>query len=352
MENNLIENLEKSISALENKEARIYFFVQDTKGNGKASIRYIYDFASVLKKNGYNPIMLHEKGDYTSVQTWMGDKYTDLPHQSIEGNNLAVRPEDLLIIPEIFAFVMEQVKNLPCGKIVLTQAYDHVFETLQPGATWSDYGFLKCITTSENSKKFISLFMKNCSIDIVEPVVSETFTAQEAPAKPIVCVHAREQREGVNLIKQFYLRFPQYRWITFRDMRGLTEQDFANSLKDSFLSVWIDPTSAWGSYPLESMKTGVPVVGLVPNIVPSWMNEKNGVWVEKQSEMLDVIADFILNWLEDNITEELYESGKQTAAEYSDYTKFESQVLQSVSGIFEARNRNFKQQLESHKETV
>jgi hypothetical protein len=82
------------------------------------------------------------------------------------------------------------------------------------------------------------------------------------------------------------------------------------------------------------------------------MNEKNGVWVEKQSEMLDVIADFILNWLEDNITQELYDEGKQTASEYSDHTKFETQVLQSVSGIFESRNRNFKQQLESHKETV
>jgi hypothetical protein len=56
--------------------------------------------------------------------------------------------------------------------------------------------------------------------------------------------------------------------------------------------------------------------------------------------------------LEDNITQELYDEGKQTASEYSDHTKFETQVLQSVSGIFESRNRNFKQQLESHKETV
>lgn len=347
-----IENLEKSILTLENKEARIYFFVQDTKGNAKASIRYIYDFAMVLKNKGYNPIMLHEQSDYTSTQSWAGEKYLDLPHQPIEGGNLAVRPEDLLVIPEIFAFVMEQVKNLPCGKVVLTQAYDHIFETLQPGVTWADYGFLKCITTSENLKKYISVFMKNCSVDVVEPKISEVFTKQEAPAKPIVCVHSREQRDGINLIKQFYLRFPQYRWITFRDMRGLNESDFSKSLKDSFVSVWIDPTSSWGSFPLESMKSGVPVIGLVPNMVPSWMDEKNGVWVQKQGEMLDVIADFVLNWLEDNITDELYKLGSETAEQFSDDVKFENQVLESINGIFEARLNNFKSQLESHKETV
>lgn len=347
-----IENLEQSILNLDNKQARIYLFVQDTKGNAKASIRYIYDFAMALKQNGYNPIMLHEQSDFTSTQSWAGEKYSELPHQPIEGGNLAVRPEDLLIIPEIFAFVMEQVKNLPCGKVVLVQAYDHIFETLQPGVTWSDYGFLKCITTSENLQKYISVFMKNCSVDVIEPKISDVFTKQEAPPKPIVCVHSREQRDGINLIKQFYLRFPQYRWITFRDMRGLSESDFSNSLKDSFVSVWIDPTSSWGSYPLESMKLGIPVIGLVPNMVPSWMDDNNGVWVQKQGEMLDVIADFVLNWLEDNITSELYRLGFETANQFCEDGKFESQVLESINGIFEVRSSNFKSQLESHKETL
>ena len=147
-------------------------------------------------------------------------------------------------------------------------------------------------------------------------------------------------------------KFPQYRWVTFRDMRGLSESDFSKSLKDSFVSVWIDPTSSWGSFPLESMKSGVPVIGLVPNMVPSWMDEKNGVWVQKQGEMLDVIADFVLNWLEDNITDELYRLGSETAEQFCDEVKFENQVLESINGIFEARLQNFKSQLESHKETV
>ena len=57
--------------------------------------------------------------------------------------------------------MLEQVSNLPCGKIVLSQSYDYIFETLPPGMSWTDYGFFTCITTNEEQKNFISQYMKN-----------------------------------------------------------------------------------------------------------------------------------------------------------------------------------------------
>lgn len=351
MENELVIKLEKSISQIKEKNARIYFFIQETKGNAKASIRYFYDFALALHKNGYNSIMLTETTDQTPITSWLSEEYNVLPHQPIEGGTLAVSPEDLLILPEIFGFVMEQVKNLPCGKIVIAQAYDHILETLQPGSSWPDFGFLKCITTSESAKNQISKVMRGVSYDVVEPFISETFVEQVTPPKPIVGIHTREQREGINLIKEFYLRFPQYRWITFRDLRGLSEQDFAHSIKESFLSVWIDPTSTWGSFPLESMKVGVPVIGQIPKLRHEWMTEENGIWVENTNNMADIIADFILNWLEDNITPELINNGKQTAENFESKEKFESKALEVINNIFDVRLSNFEEQLNRIKET-
>ena len=170
MDQNLKVKLETSISNMENKSSKIYFFVQDTMGNAKASIRHIYKMAMVLKKEGYNPIMLHEKPDYTGIGGWLGVEYAELPHQSIEGTQLMVAPEDFLIIPEIFGFVMEQVKDLPCGKVVLCQAYDHMLETLAPGIGWSQYGFYKCITTCETQRQQIDKIMnklqKNMEIEL------------------------------------------------------------------------------------------------------------------------------------------------------------------------------------------
>ena len=351
MENELVIKLEKSIEQIVNKTARVYFFVQETKGNAKASIKYIYDFAMTLRQNGYNVIMLTEKSDYTPASSWLDSKYDEIPHQPIEGGNLSVAPEDLLILPEVFGFVMEQVKNLPCGKIVIAQAYDHVLETLQPGATWSDFGFLKCITTSENAKIQISKVMRNVSYDIIEPLISETFEEQVVPPKPIIGVHSRDQRDAINLIKEFYLKFPQYRWITFRDLRGLSEKDFATSIKESFLSVWIDPTSTWGSFPLESMKVGVPVIGKIPYLKHDWMTEENGVWVDNPTNFTDIIADFTLNWLEDNISPKLIEDGKETANKFTDKKAFEEKVMSCFENIFDARLKNFQEQLNRIKET-
>lgn len=39
MENTLEEKVKKSIEILRDKKARIYFLVQDTKGNAKGSVR-------------------------------------------------------------------------------------------------------------------------------------------------------------------------------------------------------------------------------------------------------------------------------------------------------------------------
>ena len=341
-----ISKIKTSIENLKEKKSRIYFLVQDTKGNAKASMAYIYRLALTLKNNGYNSIILHEKADYTGVSTWLGEEYMEnLPHKPIEGENLEVSPEDLIIIPELFGFVMSQLTKMPCGKIVLCQAYDHILETLQPGATWTQLGFLKCITTSDYQKDFVEGLMRNMSFDILPPYISDSFEKQILPPNPIIAIHSREQRESINIIKSFYIKFPQYRWVTFRDMRGLSEQEFASVLKDSFLSVWIDETSSYGTFPLESMKVGVPVIGLTPNLVPTWMNENNGVWVNNKIQILDFIADFLQNWLEDNVKQDLYIEMLKTVENLPSKTDFETKTVELFSGYINTRATSFEEQL-------
>jgi glycosyltransferase involved in cell wall biosynthesis len=165
------------------------------------------------------------------------------------------------------------------------------------------------------------------------------------PPKPIIAVHSREQRDGVNLIKQFYLKFPQYRWVTFRDMRGLTPTEFSNTLQDCFLSVWIDEASAYGTFPLESMKSGVPVLGLVPNMVPLWMNEDNGLWVNNKTQMADFVADFLQNWLEDNVSESIYNGMKTTVESLITKETFETKVVELFDSYIAKRLESFEEQL-------
>lgn len=340
------EKLERSINNMKEKLSRIYFMVQDTKGNAKASIKYIYHMALTLKNNGYNAIILHEKPEYFGVSSWLGDEYmTRLEHRSIEGTSLEISPDDLIIIPEIYGFVMDQITKLPCGKIVLSQAYDHIFETLQPGQSWPQLGFYKCITTSNKQKELIESVMRNVSVDVVEPFISDTFQKNKFPPKTIVNIHTRDHRDTTNLIKAFYVKFPQYRWITFRDLRGLTENEFAEAMKDSFVSIWIDQSSSYGTFPLESMKMGIPVLGLVPDIVPTWMNEDNGLWVNNKTIIVDILSDMIQNWLEDNLNPELFDNMDKTVEQLPSQEKFEEETVNLFSKIFEVRITSFEDQL-------
>lgn len=345
MSNEINEKVKLSIENLREKKSKIFLLVQDTKGNAKASVRYIYQMAIALKEGGFNPIILHEKNDYSGVIAWLDQEYMDLPHKSIESQNLEVTPDDFLIVPEIFGYVMEQVKKLPCAKIVLSQSYAYMLETLQPGQSWSQYGFFKCITTSEKQKEYVETIMRQNTFDILEPYITENFYANEKPPMPIIGVHTRDHSDAVNIIKAFYLKFPQYRWFTFRDLRGLSEIEFANSLRDCFVSVWIDNESGFGTFPLESMKSNVPVIGKIPDLVPEWMSDENGLWISDKTIIIDVLADFVQNWLEDNINPNLYEEMKKTSENYDNKSLFTSKVASLFETYFNQRADSFEEQI-------
>ena len=340
------EKAELSIKNLREKKSRIYLFVQDTKGNARASIRYIYQLAMTLKNANFNPIILHEKNEYVGVASWLGKEYMEeLPHKSIESQNLEIVPEDFLVVPEIFGYVMEQVKKLPCAKIVLCQSYAYITETLQPGQNWSQFGFYKCIVTNGKQKEYVEKVMRQSSFDILEPYITSNFGKRNLPAMPIIGVHTKEQEDAIRIIKTFYLRFPQFRWFTFRDMRGLSEKDFANSLKECCLSVWVDDKSGFGTFPLESMTCGVPCLAKIPDLQPSWMNEDNGIWITDVTLITDFIADFIQNWLEDNIRPDLYEKMQETSEKFTNKQKFEETAVELFTGYLNQRADSIEEQL-------
>jgi glycosyltransferase involved in cell wall biosynthesis len=226
-----------------------------------------------------------------------------------------------------------------------------MLETLAPGVTWGQYGFNKCLTTSENQKKYLSDIFRGLSVDIIQPKLPKVFSKKEKPSKPIIAIHTREPRDTAKIIKTFYLKYPQFRWITFRDMRGINQEDFAKFLKDSFVSVWVDYESGFGTFPLESMISGTPVIGKVPALQPEWLEESNGLWTYQFNEIVDLIANFTQNWLEDNINKELYDKMYETSIKYQNDEKFQSEVLDNFTGYFETRSQNFKEQLEKLKLT-
>jgi hypothetical protein len=193
--------------------------------------------------------------------------------------------------------------------------------------------------------------MKTTSFDIIEPYISKKFYKKDKPSKPIIAVHTREPRDTAKIIKSFYLKYPQFRWITFRDMRNINQDDFSKFLRESFVSIWVDNESGFGTFPIESMISGTPVIGKVPNLKPDWLTEMNGIWTYQFNEIIDILANFIQNWLEDNIAENLYVNMNETGKIYQNEDIHTESILKIFDEYFETREKSFSEQLEKIKET-
>ncbi len=348
-----IENLEIALSRLESNKQIFYFLTYDTKNNPRASVKYIYDLALTLNKQGYISKILVEDKTYTGVEHWLGDKYKDLPVVSIKEDKIEINIDDVIVVPEYYSNVLEQLSNIKCVKVMLVQQKDYMFETLSIGSRWSNFGFDKVITTTNNTKKYISEYFPEVLVHVIPPIIGENFKPYEKPIKPYIAISCRNRSKSRKLISEFYLKFPQLRWITFRDMVQMTYDEFASSLKECFVSVWVDEESTFGTFPLESMKCGVPVVGKIPNNEPDWLSE-NGMWTYDESKLVEILGTYILAWMEGvELTDEIKEKMKDTLLPY-DTTITQNNIINVFNSFKNKRHDQIKNALEKLKteETV
>jgi hypothetical protein len=333
--NEQIENLKTALEKLNGKDFGIYFYTIDTKGNPVASVANIYEHVKILNEEGYKAYILHQQNDYKlyedengmGIANWLGAEYANLPHISIESQQLQVGPSDFLIIPEAFAGLIKETQNFPCKRIVLLQAYEYVFEDLGLGESWGQFGINRAITVSQNQKQYIEGVFKNIKCDVIPVGIPEYFNPNEKPKKPIVSISARDKREILKLVKVFYQKYPHYKFITFRDMSGMSRENFAEQLSESFVSVWVDDLAGFGTFPVESMKCNTPVVGKIPRMVPEWMGEvdqngnvqlkENGVWTSNINALPDIVATMVGLFLEGGIPENITSNMSETAKSYT-----------------------------------
>jgi hypothetical protein len=349
------KQIESTLQNLTDKTFNLYFFTLDTKGNPTAGIANIYEHVKVLNELGYNATILHEKNDYKlrgneegqGIAEWLGEEYAQLPHVSIEGQQLNVGPADFIIIPEIFSNIMDQVKGFPCRKVVFSQSYDYLLELLPIGKRWNvDYGFNDVITTSVKQAQYLSTLFPSINLHLVPVSIPSYFKPSEKPKIPVVALHTRNQSDAAKIAKAFYLQYPMYKWITFKELRGLPRKEFAEELGKCCLAVWIDDTAGFGTFPLEAFESDTTIIGKIPNLVPEWMETtdeegnavitNNGVWTNTALNIPELIATYLKVWLEDAVPAELTEAINNSKGKYTSEKQVEA-ITQVYGGLVSNR---------------
>lgn len=339
-----IDFLEEALGRLERNESVIYFLVYDTKNNARAAVKHIYDMASILKETGHNAKILVEEKDYTGIKGWLGDAYDHIPIVAIKEENVEIRADDTIVVPEQYSNILPQISNIKCTKLMLVQQKEYMFETLAIGSRWSQYGFDKCITTTDSTKKYILEYFPESLVYLIPPIIGDNFKPIESPKKPTVAINCRDRSVQRKIISEFYLKFPHLRWISFRDMVQMTYEEFALELSECIASVWVDDESTFGTFPLESMKCGVPVIGKIPDTEPDWLAD-NGFWTYDGNKVVDLIGAFVMAWLDGvEIEADVKEKMKEA---YSPYSK-ENHNLNTIS-IF---NTLYNKKIDSIKKSL
>lgn len=353
-----IANLNKAIEIMDNKNFSIYFFTLDTKGNPTAGIANIYEHVKQLNALGFKASILHEKNDYkikgdengNGIAEWLGEDYALLPHASIESGQLNIGPSDFIIIPEIFANIMDQVKGFPCKKIVFAQSYDYLLELLPIGKRWNDFGFYDVITTSQTQANYLTNLFPSIKSHIIPVSIPSYFKNSEKPKTPIVSIVSRNPSDAAKIAKSFYLQFPIYKWVTFRELRGLPREIFAQELAKSCLAVWVDDQAGFGTFPIEAIECETPVIGKIPNLIPEWMQttdengqasiKTNGVWTNTTNNIPELIATYMKLWLEDAVPQDLINAMKESQGQYT-IDKQKSIISEVYNNIFNSRREEF-----------
>ena len=311
-----IEKLESALGRLATKENVIYFLTYDTRNNPRASVKHIYDMALILKQDGYDVNILVEDKTYSGVSNWLGEEYNDLKVVTIKEDKINIQIDDVIVVPEYYSNVLQQLSNVRCTKVMLVQQKEYIFETLPVVSRWSDYGFDRVITTTESAKKYILDIFPECLVFVIPPIIGDNFKPITLPLKPYVAISTRDRLVHRRIISEFYLKFPQLRWITFKDMVQMSYDEFSTALRECMVSVWVDDDSTFGTFPLESMKCGVPVIGKIPNVEPDWLDD-NGMWTYDTNKIVEIMGKYIMAWIEGvELNDEVKDKMKETLLPY------------------------------------
>lgn len=357
-----IERIEETINKIKNNQSVLYFFIVDAKNIPNGNIAYIYDLAKCLYDKKYNVKMIYQlENEYTEselyklrkkeepidnnrvfqgVREWLGDEYADLPHMNISTEQWSVSPCDFLFIPEVFSSLMFQTYKYkaPCKRYVILQNYNFVTEFIPLGVEWKNYGIYDAIVSTEEQSKLIKNVFPYMRTKILNPYINDCFRKPLKPKNLIINIISKNQSDVNRIIKPFYWKYPIYKFVSFRDLRNFSRETYCDMLKESAITIWIDGDSPFGYSALEAMRCNNIVIGKIPERIPEWMQDENGLknnglWTYDIDSIPEILSKLLASWMQDEIPEVLQKNMDETNQLYT-FENFDKNVEKTFDDIF------------------
>jgi glycosyltransferase involved in cell wall biosynthesis len=279
-------------------------------------VSVIFRQVRILKENGFNASIIYEprvdnRASYEESQkqrkqvsifdkfdtSWLGKEAKDIDliilgegeirfkdGTTHKANQLIVNPEDMVVIPEGFPNVMEKFAQIACKKIVLAQSWYYILNSMQIGQKWQQFGITDVMSISSGISEYLNAVMPGLKIKNINQSIDRTTFSRKSIADkfPKIAFMPGRTQDAIlktyNVIKTFYAFYPQFRWIRFDELKGLSKEEFAERLGNSSICLYTDEIAGFGTMPLEAMAMGTHVVGWTPLGGKEYMNADNGFW--------------------------------------------------------------------------
>lgn len=391
VETTLEQKISQVVSKLEKNEFTIYFYAPPMN-SASGGVGVLFKQARILKDAGYNVKIIFEprpdeRASYTASMaakkrifvfeklnpTWLDFeysdikivpqvgsdengkpistiKYTDNTEEAVEAISLST--EDIIVIPEGFPNVMQQLAQSPAKKIVLCQSWIYILNSLQSGHTWATYGIKDVISVSDAITEYLNSIMPGLKIKQYSQGINRTiFNKPEkiSDKKPMIGFSYSRGPENrmktVNVVKTFQQFNPNNKFVRFIELSGMSRKEYADTLKSCSLILCTDEIAGFGTAPLEAMACGTHVVGWAPYGGKEYINDKNGFWaingdIFNLAEYLGIAVDKLLHGELDN--EDIQKSYEETLQRYTEESEKE-QVLNIFKQYVEERINEIKQ---------
>lgn len=364
-----IERIDEAISNLKENNFTFFFFIVDCKNVPNGNMQYMYQLAKTLNDKNYKVKMLYqleneynkseieelnrkekpidERRVFTGVGEWLGEEYMKLPHINISKEEWKVSPSDFLFIPEVFSSLMKQTYQFkaPCKRIVVLHNYDYITEFIPFNDEWGTYGIRDVITNTDQQGKLVNSVFPYIKCKTLNPYISDIFRKPIKPKKLIVNIISKRTEDVNKIMKQFYWKYPMYKFISFRDLRGYPKEMFAEFLQESAITVWVDNETPFGYSAIEAIRTGNILIGKVPEHSPEWMSDDDGllnnaVWTYDINTIPDILSQVLGSWMQDKIPAVLYENMEKLDNLYT-YETYEKKVDEIINDYINERIKEF-----------
>jgi hypothetical protein len=276
-------------------------------------IRRLYRHVEILRKHDLPAFILHHTPGF--AVTWF---QSDAP-VTYWTDDFEFSADDVLVIPEGHAGVMQKTRAAACERIVIALNWANIYRNLPVGSDWRTFGLRRVIAGSRYEQEFIRRSMGLDSTVLASGTDTDLFR-ERGPKKLQIAYMPRKNAHIFHAIAcVFRSRFPEWAHVAFVPIDELSHEAVAAVMSESAVFLATSFPEGLARPPIEAMASACIVVGFAGLGSLEYMHHGENCY---RAEDLDLMTaaeylDAALRDLQNTGAREMKAAARETALRYT-----------------------------------